>query len=314
MLKTIVLEEELEKYLGNDLDSLDGTIRPNVLGKLRRRDAYTTENYYLPLIDYLFLAHQQGNETLRTLSEEVDISLTTMYKIFNFYGLPKLNRAEGTRRKWQDTEFRKRQGEAVSRAWLNPEFRARNAEGVRRNNKDPRSIERRLEGLREKMADPQYIERQAVGARTSLNSMRYEPGFRKRQAAAASRTLHRINQAKRQRQRYHRDKVSELLPYAQEIPDVGYSIKSVKLVDGWLRIIIRDPSSDVYIDDAVEDFQKTIQKGLEEFPYPIGLDFSHEPPVTVIISPASDGRYTRNRAIYFLEAYRTVLTSGPTHK
>lgn len=305
----IVSEEELEKYLGNDLDGLDGTIRPSTLEKLRRYDVYTTENHYLPLIDYLFVAHQQGNETLGTLSEEVDISLTTMNKIFDFYGLPKLNRAEGTRRKWQDPEFQRRQGGAVSRLWLSTEFRTRNAEGVRRNNKDPRFIERRLEGLRKKMADPQFKEKQAAAARTTLNSMRYEPAFRERQAVAARRTLHRINQAKQQRQRYHQDKVSELLPYVQEIPDVGYPIKSLKLVDGRLRVIIKEPSSDVYIDDAVEDFQKTIQKGLEKFPYPIKLDFSPEPPITVIISPASDGGYTRTRAIYFLEAYRIVLTS-----
>lgn len=197
MLRMIVIEKELEKYLGNDLDSLDGKVRPIVLEKLRRYDVYTTENHYLPLIDYLFLAHQHGDKPLGILSEEIGISVITMYKIFNFYGLPKLNRAEGTRRKWQDTEFRKRQGEAVSRPWLNPEFRARNAEGVRRNNKDPQFIERRLKGLRRKMADPQYIENQAVGARTSLNSMRYEPGFRERQAAASSKVLHRINRERR---------------------------------------------------------------------------------------------------------------------
>ena len=94
----IVPEEELVNYLGNDVNSLEGKIKQATLEKLRRYDAHTIEEFSLPAIDYIFLAHQKGTRSLRALAKEVRISHDTLCRVFDFYGLPTMTQAEGVRR------------------------------------------------------------------------------------------------------------------------------------------------------------------------------------------------------------------------
>ncbi|MEM5797494.1 MAG: hypothetical protein QXD72_02430 [Candidatus Aenigmatarchaeota archaeon] len=94
----IVPEEELVNYLGNDLANLEGRISERTLRKLKDYDEYSVTEFQLPIIDYLFLSHQQGNRSLRILSKEIGISAPTLIRIFELYGLPIVGNAEAMRR------------------------------------------------------------------------------------------------------------------------------------------------------------------------------------------------------------------------
>ncbi len=109
----IVAEDELLNYLGNDVKKLNGKVYANTLEKLENYDARTTAEYGLSVIDYLFLAHHQGNRSIRDLSTEVGVSYQTLNKIFRIYKLPIVEQAEAARRKWKNPEFRERHLEAM---------------------------------------------------------------------------------------------------------------------------------------------------------------------------------------------------------
>ena len=96
----IISKEELSKYLGNDINSLEGKVSSNTLDKLRNTPLASDESN-LPVIDYIFLQHQKGNKSLAELSKEIGIACATLTRIFELYGLPKLTSAEATSRKWQ---------------------------------------------------------------------------------------------------------------------------------------------------------------------------------------------------------------------
>ncbi|MCH8003100.1 MAG: hypothetical protein IH934_00575 [Nanoarchaeota archaeon] len=97
--------------------------------------------------------------------------------------------------------------------------------------------------------------------------------------------------------------VEDLLPYAQNIPDVGYDIKQIELIDDKLRIAFQEP--DVLLEDAVLDFEETINK--QKFPYPMQLDFSYEGNFLVISPSLEIYSIVRVNSISFLKAYKTVL-------
>jgi len=191
----IVTKENLIHHLGNDLDDLEGNFRKGVLDKLRRYDYYTTKEFDLPVIDYLFLAHQQGNKSIRKLSEETSLSVATLRKIFGFCGLPILKQSEASSRalylNWQDPEFRRRHDERgreiLDILWKDSEFRELQAEAARKTWQDPEFRERQAEGTRRKWQDPEYRERQTETVREVLNRLNQDPEFRKRNAEATAR-------------------------------------------------------------------------------------------------------------------------------
>ena len=93
----IVSEDELEKYLGNDLESLEGRVSAGIVEKLGRYDTNTITKFGLPVIDYIFIAHQLG-KSIGALSMEVDVSTSTLTNILDMYELPRLTHAEAVER------------------------------------------------------------------------------------------------------------------------------------------------------------------------------------------------------------------------
>lgn len=102
--------EELEKYLGNDLDGLEGKVMNAVLEKLRRLNDYTTTNFWLPIVDYLFLSHWLTNTSFRDLENEsrnlekgcgienpMGVKRSTLSRIFDRYKLPKREHPEAVK-------------------------------------------------------------------------------------------------------------------------------------------------------------------------------------------------------------------------
>ncbi len=93
-----VLEDELVNHLGNDLDRLEGRVMGATLQKLKAYAANPAgkccafiEGTGFSVIDYLFLAHQQGSQSITTLSAEVG---TKLWHIFHLYNLPMIQLRE----------------------------------------------------------------------------------------------------------------------------------------------------------------------------------------------------------------------------
>jgi len=107
----IVAEDNLVKYLGNDLDSLENKVYSSSLKKLRNYENNENKEFYqsvkdtgLSLVDYIFLEHQQGNQSLNTLSKEIGIDKDTLRNIFDYLSLPRLTRDEYFSRKSEERE------------------------------------------------------------------------------------------------------------------------------------------------------------------------------------------------------------------
>ncbi len=83
-----ILEHALVNYLGNDLDGLECKVQTRILEKLRSYEAKTTEEYYLPALDYLLLANQLGNEGISGLAKNVRIAGNALIRIFYHLKLP----------------------------------------------------------------------------------------------------------------------------------------------------------------------------------------------------------------------------------
>ncbi len=119
----IIPEGELERHLGNSLDILinacnEGKAKP-ALQRIKDYDVHTQEEFHLPVLDYLLLAHQIGNRSIITLADEVGVSNATLTRVFNIYNLPRLTWEEQNRRRayakvqeipadasWEQTEYR----------------------------------------------------------------------------------------------------------------------------------------------------------------------------------------------------------------
>lgn len=94
----IVPEEELSSHILSELNSLEGKVIRSTLSKLRAYSRYTTREFYLPVLDYLFLAHQIGNRSMGELAKEVGISRVTLSNIFDVLRLPRLTHEEAVKR------------------------------------------------------------------------------------------------------------------------------------------------------------------------------------------------------------------------
>ncbi len=187
----IVPEEELVKYLGNQISSLEGIVQRGTLEKLgeyaKGLEDSSIKDEGLSLIDYLFLKHQQENKSLVTIARETGIARGTLRRIFDHYKLPTLQQAEAVKRNWEDPQFRERNSEAVKRNWEDPQFRERNAEATRRNWEDPQFKKRQAEGMRRNWEDPEFRERNAEAVRRELYQRWQDPQFRERNAEAVKR-------------------------------------------------------------------------------------------------------------------------------
>lgn len=142
----IVPEEELVKYLGNQISSLEGIVQRGTLEKLgeyaKGLEDSSIKDEGLSLIDYLFLKHQQENKSLVTIARETGIARGTLRRIFDHYKLPTLQQAEAVKRNWEDPQFRERNAEATRRNWEDPQFKKRQAEAVSKARLDPKNIAR----------------------------------------------------------------------------------------------------------------------------------------------------------------------------
>ncbi len=110
-------KDDFAAPLGNDLSDLEGKVSTAVMELLKIFDAHTSEEFYLPVIDYFLLAHHLGGKSHTDLAKEVGIGKSTVRKIFLIYGLPTVDRATAAKRKRDDPEFRQEQAEA-SRATM----------------------------------------------------------------------------------------------------------------------------------------------------------------------------------------------------
>ena len=111
------IKEDVAQYLGNDLSTLEGKVSTAVFEKLTEFDSSTTRNFWLPAVDYLFLAHHLGGKSHTDLAKEVGIGKSTVRKIFVLYGLPAMGRAEALKRKLENPEYHQHQAE-ISRATM----------------------------------------------------------------------------------------------------------------------------------------------------------------------------------------------------
>ncbi|MBI2581305.1 hypothetical protein HYV85_05895 [Candidatus Woesearchaeota archaeon] len=214
--------DQLTEHLGNELSDLEGKVSAAVMERLEAYDAITSSEFYLPVIDYFFLAHQQGGKSHIDLAREVGIGKSTVRKIFLLYGLPIVGRAEATKRKLadpdyqkrvaqtsretmyrlkQDPEFRKKQAAASSAVfhnlWDNPEFAQEVAERGRKQFnerwKDAGFRQRQHDGLEKELekrwhdpeANPAFRERFAETHKKSTRQLWENPQFRKKIAEAS---------------------------------------------------------------------------------------------------------------------------------
>ena len=179
----LIPEGELVNYLGNDVNSLEGRVTSSILERFKTYDTYTTQEFYLPAIDYLFLGHQQGNKPFKELAKDISISHTTLRRVFGFYGLPILSNKEAIRL-------------SLSRRWQTPEFRERNIEGSRRSlverRKSPGYNKRQAKVMQRLRQDPLFNQSRIEGLRKALARRWSDPEFRKRHAE-----IMRINLAQR---------------------------------------------------------------------------------------------------------------------
>lgn len=105
------------------------------------------------------------------------------------------------------------------------------------------------------------------------------------------------------RNRYKR-KVRQLLENAQNIPDIGYKIGSVKLNYQQLRITIQEPRSDLCSIDVIQDFKQVIHQ--QNFIYPTGTDFTfYDTTLSLSLKP-NIGR-NEPYVLKFFEVYARVL-------
>ena len=97
----------------------------------------------LPSLEHIFIEHQIGKISLRSLSLEICISDKTLSNLLKNYSLPTLTHAEAVRENWKDEDFRKRQAEAVrgmlDSRWKDEDFRKRQAEAVREARNNPKN-------------------------------------------------------------------------------------------------------------------------------------------------------------------------------
>ena len=162
----IVPHEELINYLGNELNILERRVKLKTFRKLKQYEEQTQRDFGYSAIDYLFLEHQKKGRSILSLSEELGISDMTLGKVFEIYGLPRLNNTEAvgreTLQRWrQDPEFRERNAKGVRRElherWQDPIFKAKQANANRTNWKDPKFRERNAEGVRRARLNPENI-------------------------------------------------------------------------------------------------------------------------------------------------------------
>ncbi len=124
----IIPKEELVKYLENDVKDLEGKISHDITERLN--DFASSEKVDIPVIDYIFLAHQ-GGRSMRYSARDIGIGTNTLKSIFDTYKLPKLTRNEAIKRLWKGDDFRERQAEAaskrLSKAWEDTDFSEKSA-------------------------------------------------------------------------------------------------------------------------------------------------------------------------------------------
>lgn len=98
---TIVAEEELANHMGKSLSSLEGIVSAATMEKLRSYEQnHTYPEFYLPVIDYLFLEHHLGNKSIQSLATIVELGLGawTLRHVFDALSLPRLTNAEAINR------------------------------------------------------------------------------------------------------------------------------------------------------------------------------------------------------------------------
>ncbi len=152
----LVNQDELHQYLGYDLHSLQQRVTFETLESLRDIDKETRRKFGLPLLDYLFLSHQIGNRGLFNLSLETGIDKGIIYRIFDFFQLPRLTVGEMHKRHWEDPEFRKNVVEKISDAVRDPEYRRKQSIASQRNWEDPEFVRKQSEGVKAKWRDPEF--------------------------------------------------------------------------------------------------------------------------------------------------------------
>lgn len=94
-------KEEVEDWLGVYRLS-DPEVRSQFYRKakvtLRKLEGFE-EKIGMPVFDYLIIAHQERNKTLRELSYEIGLDRDSVRKLFTKFGLPKLNHQQSDQRK-----------------------------------------------------------------------------------------------------------------------------------------------------------------------------------------------------------------------
>ncbi|GEM_PF-4132993 len=224
----IVPKDSLEHYLGRDITELAGKISVTNFEKLRIYHEFTLSSFKLPALDYLFLEHQTHGKSLRDLSKETEISDHLLRKIFDLYGLPRLNKDEAIKRKWkEDSAFRQRNSiasrekwedplfrekqaaaarayqekqwesqefrdimaKATQRTWSDPEFKERMIVGTRKRWEDPHFREKIIAGCRKKWEEVEYRNKQSARAREELAKYREDPEIQQRQQEASRQFL-----------------------------------------------------------------------------------------------------------------------------
>ena len=85
------------QHLGHQLWELEGKIASKTMRKLQEYEAYTKKQYGLAVLDTLFILHWQSKCIVK-LAKRVQLSDSTLARIFDLLAIPRLSKAEATRR------------------------------------------------------------------------------------------------------------------------------------------------------------------------------------------------------------------------
>ncbi len=135
-------------------------------------------------LEHIFIQHQLGSQSIRSLANEIGISKPTLIKLLKKHKLPYLTQVEGSGRKlsemWEDEDFRVKTTEATRKGmyanWEDEDFRVK-----------------RVEGLSQKWRDKDFRVKQAESVRRKLSEMWEDEDFRVKQAESVRRARHDLN-------------------------------------------------------------------------------------------------------------------------
>lgn len=277
-------EEELQNYLGMDMQCLDDiAVRHDLRLILSEFDKRTQSEYFLHGLDFIFLMNQSGVSFLSSMGRsglDISVSDSVMRRMFNRLGMP-INNV-----KLSSNDI----------PYLNHDL----------NNRMPLEEIVDKYGLSAKKIFS-YLMKQHGKNPDSWDTDMLEHYIKEK--VSLTPPVRRLYEKTRE----------ELLPYAKEVPDIGYVIGSVNFKDKKLRISINESPSALDWELIEDDFNFFLSPPILKFlsdkkfqgidPHAPLFDFDFQDS-TLIISPGQEtGNYKPHIGL-FLEAYSMVLNQG----